>query len=173
VTLHKYISQQITQFHRPQPSWEPNTRLFGGISLPCIDFEVRYRVHRSLSIVITRHTTRDHTLISCLFKVCILILSSYLRLGRARGVFLSVPPTKIQWAFLTTNSVAPKPEGSSLRSQELATGPYPEPTESTPHPQLMSLRYILIPSSDLRFCLPSCLFPNTFIILLLLTLIVI
>jgi hypothetical protein len=30
--------------------------------------------------------------------------------------------------------MAPEPEGSSLYSQEPATGPYPEPTESTPHP---------------------------------------
>jgi hypothetical protein len=29
--------------------------------------------------------------------------------------------------------VAPEPEGSSLYSQVPATGPYPEPTESTPH----------------------------------------
>jgi hypothetical protein len=30
--------------------------------------------------------------------------------------------------------MAPEPEGSSLYSQELATGPYPEPSEFTPPP---------------------------------------
>jgi hypothetical protein len=30
--------------------------------------------------------------------------------------------------------VSPEPEGSSPHSQELASGPYPEPGESTPHP---------------------------------------
>jgi hypothetical protein len=32
------------------------------------------------------------------------------------------------------NSVAPEPEVSSPHSKQLATGPYPEPAESTPHP---------------------------------------
>jgi hypothetical protein len=32
-----------------------------------------------------------------------------------------------------SSSVAPEPRGSSPHSQESATGPYPEPTESTPH----------------------------------------
>jgi len=31
---------------------------------------------------------------------------------------------------MSTNSVAPEPEGSSPYSQEPATGPYPEPTGS-------------------------------------------
>jgi hypothetical protein len=31
-----------------------------------------------------------------------------------------------------TNSVAQEPEGSSPHSQQLATGPYPEPVESNP-----------------------------------------
>jgi hypothetical protein len=35
-----------------------------------------------------------------------------------------------QW---NTNSVAPEPEGSSPYSQESATGPYHEPTESIPY----------------------------------------
>jgi hypothetical protein len=34
---------------------------------------------------------------------------------------------------MLTNSVAPEPEGSSPYSQEPATGPYPEPSESTLH----------------------------------------
>jgi hypothetical protein len=34
-----------------------------------------------------------------------------------------------------TNSVAQEPEGSSPHSQQPATGPYPEPVESNPHPQ--------------------------------------
>jgi hypothetical protein len=33
-----------------------------------------------------------------------------------------------------TNSVAPEPEGSSPHSQQPASGPYPEPGESTPPP---------------------------------------
>jgi hypothetical protein len=32
-----------------------------------------------------------------------------------------------------TDSVAPEPEGSSPCSQQPATGPYPEPPESTKH----------------------------------------
>jgi hypothetical protein len=38
-----------------------------------------------------------------------------------------------------TNSVAPEPEGSSPHSQQPATGPYPEPGESTstPHPPIL------------------------------------
>jgi hypothetical protein len=34
---------------------------------------------------------------------------------------------------LITNSMVSEPEGSSPYSQEPATGPYPEPTESTTH----------------------------------------
>jgi hypothetical protein len=58
-----------------------------------------------------------------------------------------------------TNSVAPEPEGSSLHSQEPANGPYSEPGESTPDPQPISLRSILIPYSHLRLGLRSGLFP--------------
>jgi hypothetical protein len=36
------------------------------------------------------------------------------------------------------NSMAPEPEGSSPRSQDPATGHYPEPTESTPHARSQS-----------------------------------
>jgi hypothetical protein len=51
---------------------------------------------------------------------------------------------------------------SSLCSQQPATSPYPEPTESTPHlPQSVSLRSILIPSY-LCLGLPNCLFPSGF-----------
>jgi hypothetical protein len=59
--------------------------------------------------------------------------------------------------YRLTNSVEPEPEGSSPHSQQPANGPYPEPGESTPHPQPISLRSILIPSSNLRLGLPSCL----------------
>jgi hypothetical protein len=61
---------------------------------------------------------------------------------------------------LLTNSVAQEPESSSTHSQQLATGPYPEPVESNPHPQPISLRSILIPSYHLRLGLPSGLFPS-------------
>jgi hypothetical protein len=39
---------------------------------------------------------------------------------------LCIPPN-------ITNSVAQEREGSSPHSQQPATGPYPEPVESTPH----------------------------------------
>jgi hypothetical protein len=58
--------------------------------------------------------------------------------------------------------MATEPAGSSTYSQELATGPYPEPTDSTPYPQLDSLRFILIPSSNLSLALPSGPFPSYF-----------
>jgi hypothetical protein len=48
------------------------------------------------------------------------------------------------WTRRLTNSVAREPEGSSPNSQQLVTGPYPEPVESNPHPQPFSLRSILI-----------------------------
>jgi hypothetical protein len=55
-------------------------------------------------------------------------------------------------SIIVTNSVAPEPEGSSPHSQQPATGPYPEPDESTPpvSPKSISLRSILIPSFHLR-----------------------
>jgi hypothetical protein len=37
-----------------------------------------------------------------------------------------------------TSSMASEPKGLSLCSQEPASGPYPEPTESTPHPYSLS-----------------------------------
>jgi hypothetical protein len=37
--------------------------------------------------------------------------------------------------------VAPEPEGSSPHSQQPATGPYPEQTESTPHPNLPKIHF--------------------------------
>jgi hypothetical protein len=57
------------------------------------------------------------------------------------------------------NSVAPKPEVSSPHSQQPASNPYPEPGEYTTHPQPISLRSILIPSSHLRLGLSSGLLP--------------
>jgi hypothetical protein len=43
------------------------------------------------------------------------------------------------WFSIKTNSVAQEPEGSSPYSQQPATGPYPEPDESNPHPPSQSL----------------------------------
>jgi hypothetical protein len=60
-----------------------------------------------------------------------------------------------------TNSVAQELEGPSQYSQQLATGPYPEPVECT-HPQPVSLIPILIPFSHLCLGLPSGLFPSGF-----------
>jgi hypothetical protein len=53
----------------------------------------------------------------------------------------------VQWRITNylTNSVAPETEGSSPHSQQPASGPYPEPTESTLQ-QPVSPRSILIPS---------------------------
>jgi hypothetical protein len=63
-----------------------------------------------------------------------------------------------------TKYIAQEPESSSPHSQQPANGPYPEPGESTTHPppQPISLISILIPSSRLRLCLPSGLFPSDF-----------
>jgi hypothetical protein len=55
-----------------------------------------------------------------------------------------------------------EPEGSSPCSQELATCPYPEPNESNPHPQTLSLRSILMLSSYPCLGLPSGLLPSGF-----------
>jgi hypothetical protein len=41
-----------------------------------------------------------------------------------------------QW--ILTNSVVQEPEGSSLHSQQPATGPCPETVESNPHPPTQS-----------------------------------
>jgi hypothetical protein len=43
------------------------------------------------------------------------------------------------YSGVTTNSMAQEPEGSSPHSEQLATGPYPEPAESNPHPHIQSL----------------------------------
>jgi hypothetical protein len=58
--------------------------------------------------------------------------------------------------------MAQEPEDSLPQSQQLATGPYPVPVESSLHPPPISLRSILIPSSHLRLGLPSGLFPSGF-----------
>jgi hypothetical protein len=75
--------------------------------------------------------------------------------------------TKFRWwkprrKWPLTHSVAPEPEGSSPHSQQPTTSPYPEPGECTPHPQLISLRSVLIPFSHLRLALSSGLFPSCF-----------
>jgi hypothetical protein len=60
-------------------------------------------------------------------------------------------------SVLTTNSVAPEPEGSSPYSQEPATTPCPEPSESTVHPLSQSQQDIFW--SHLCLGLPSGFFP--------------
>jgi hypothetical protein len=64
--------------------------------------------------------------------------------------------------LIPTNPAAPTPEGSSQHSPEPATSPYPEPDESTPQAQRVSLSSILIPSSHLRLGISSGLFPSGF-----------
>jgi hypothetical protein len=66
------------------------------------------------------------------------------------------------YEIILTNSVAPEPEGSSPYLQEPAIGPYSEPNESSLHPQRISLKSILIPSSHLRLGIPSGLFAMGF-----------
>jgi hypothetical protein len=46
-------------------------------------------------------------------------------------------------------------ESSEWCWQESATGPYPEPAESSPHPHTVI-------SSHLRLCLPNYFFPSDF-----------
>jgi hypothetical protein len=53
-----------------------------------------------------------------------------------------------------------KPKYSLPCSQQPTIGPYPEPDESSPHINAVSLRFILILSSHLRLGLPSGLFPS-------------
>jgi hypothetical protein len=59
-----------------------------------------------------------------------------------------------------TNSVAPEPEGSSPHSQQPANGPYPDPSESTPHPLNQSPEGLFW--SHLHLGLWSGLFPSGF-----------
>jgi hypothetical protein len=86
----------------------------------------------------------------CTFTLChrfMLSLSFFNSCCSEEGVILT-------WScFYLTKSVAQKPRGSSLYSQEPVTSPYPEPTGSTVHPlpaSVPNLRSILIPSSHLR-----------------------
>jgi hypothetical protein len=67
-----------------------------------------------------------------------------------------------QFWFMLTNSVESEPEFSSSHSQQPATGPYPEPIESTPHPQPIFQRPNLIPSSHLCLRLRSRLSRSDF-----------
>jgi hypothetical protein len=53
-----------------------------------------------------------------------------------------------------------EPEGSSPCSRKPATGPYPEPAESSSLHRSISLRSILMLSSHLRLGLPSGLLPS-------------
>ena len=53
-------------------------------------------------------------------------------------------------------------QGSSPCSHEHATCPYPEPDQSTPRPDTISWKSILILSSHLRLGVPSCLVPSGF-----------
>jgi hypothetical protein len=56
-----------------------------------------------------------------------------------------------------------EPKGLLPCSQEPSTGPYPEPDQaSLYHAILISVRSILILSTHLHLCLPSCLFPSGF-----------
>jgi hypothetical protein len=61
-----------------------------------------------------------------------------------------------------TYSVAPEPGRSSPHSPEHVTSSNSEQGESVPHPQLISLRCIIIPSSHLRLGLSNGLFPSGF-----------
>jgi hypothetical protein len=88
---------------------------------------------------------------------------SYL-LWQYRSIFTLQTQLLVIFILHFTNSVAQGPEGSSPLSQQLTTGPYPEPVESNPHlpPQPISLISILIPSCHLQLGLPSGLFPSGF-----------
>jgi hypothetical protein len=56
-------------------------------------------------------------------KLCVLTVKSNSTMMGHEGTLI----------YHLTNSVAPEPAGSSPYSQEPATGPYHEPTESTLH----------------------------------------
>jgi hypothetical protein len=51
-----------------------------------------------------------------------------------------------------------QPEGSLPRSQQPATGPYPDPDASSPQLPILFLYSNII--LHLRLCLPSVLFPS-------------
>jgi hypothetical protein len=55
-----------------------------------------------------------------------------------------------------------EPEDSLPCSQEHSTGPYPEPDQSSTYQLILSLRSILILSTDQRLGHPSGLFPSGF-----------
>jgi hypothetical protein len=60
---------------------------------------------------------------------------------------------------IVTNALALETAGSLPYIKEPTTGPYPELTGSTLHPQPITLTSIVIPSSHLRLGLPCGLFP--------------
>jgi hypothetical protein len=75
------------------------------------------------------------------------------------------------WAFLRscqmcsysrTSQYFMKPEGSLPCSEEPSTGAYSEPDRSSLYHPTLSLRSILILSTDIRLGLPSGLFPSGF-----------
>jgi hypothetical protein len=58
-------------------------------------------------------------------------------------------------SYSTNSHYFTKAEGSLLHSQELATGPYPAPNESSSYPHCIPIRSVLILSFNFCLHLPS------------------